>query len=87
MEVDIGHSFSDYLFVHLDDSLINMLKFEIVELLTKYEPRVELDESNVTIQSIQNDDGSITNQVIITYTIIGMNTDGSLVYNLGGDVG
>lgn len=76
MQEDFGAELSDFLFEEMDQSLINGIESTVSDALINHEPRIELEEVNVSA------DGATHGLLLIgiIYTVISTNTRYNMVY-------
>ena len=85
MELHFGSSISSHIFDPTDDSSYSLIKHEIVEALNKYEPRIEVTNTDITLtESIDDQTGKNFLYVTVQYKVIKYNRSGSVDVNLGG---
>ena len=80
----IGCNLSTFIFEPTDESSVNLLKYEIIEALNEYEPRISIEENGVDISVADTNSGILT--VSIAYTIKDYtNATHTTTIQLGGD--
>lgn len=82
MEPEFGCNLDLQIFEPQDIASQNMIKYEIVEALTKHEPRIQIGMDDVTIESTS--DGKL--YVNLEYLVISYNIRMSTKVDLGGDM-
>lgn len=86
MEYHFGSSVSSSLFEPTDATLMNLMKYEIVEALETFEPRIELKKDDISIYSETDTKG--INRVIaeIPYIVKDYtNSEHTAIIDLGGE--
>lgn len=85
MEVYFGSQVSTHIFDPTDESTFSLIKHEIVEVLTQYEPRVSVTTSGISMyDKMEEETGKNFLFVSIQYVVLKYNREGSLTVNLGG---
>lgn len=85
MELYFGSQISTHIFDPSDESSYSLLKHEVVEALTKFEPRITLDTSDIDLTNTLDEvTGKNFLHVTIHYKVIKYNRSGSVEVNLGG---
>lgn len=80
----IGCSLSTFIFEPSDESSVNLLKYEIVEALNEYEPRIKIEINDVDINLLDINSGILN--VSIAYTIKDYtNATHTITIQLGGE--
>lgn len=84
MEFDTGVNISSALFEPNDESIIALIKYEILKALEAYEPRIELENDDIEIQSVEEGGRSYV-QVTLTYRVVDFaNVEHTISFKLGG---
>tara|TARA_B100001250_G_scaffold414407_1_gene452592 strand:+ start:2112 stop:2522 length:411 start_codon:yes stop_codon:yes gene_type:complete len=76
MRPDYGCVIHDHLFERLDQSVLDILSFELTQNIGKIEPRIKVDKINVKM--ISPNDGLI--EVLAEYTVITTNVRDNIVF-------
>jgi phage baseplate assembly protein W len=77
---NFGCQLSTHLFDPEVEATYNLLKFEIVDALTEFEPRIRVTMKDISISA--SEDGNI--YATISYELVSSAISGSLTVNLGG---
>lgn len=84
MEFNIGSNVSYAIFEPNDESAKTLIKYEILKALQTYEPRIEVTEDDITLQSADDDQSGII--VSIRYRIIDFaNAEHNISIEIGGN--
>ena len=85
MELYFGSNISSHMFDPTDESSYSLIKHEIVEAMNRFEPRIEVTASDITLRdSLDDSTGKNFLFVTIQYNVIKYNRSGSVEVNLGG---
>lgn len=86
MELYFGSSVSVHVFDPSDDSYYSLIKHEIVETLTKFEPRIEVDTEGIDLSdSLDELTGKNFLHVTIQYKVVKYNRSNSVDIKMGGN--
>lgn len=85
MELYFGSRVSTHIFDPSDESSYSLIKHEVVEALTQFEPRIEVQTSDIDLSnSLDEITGKNFLHITIHYKVIKYNRSGSVDVNLGG---
>lgn len=85
IESYFGSSVSYHIFDPTDESSYSLIKHEIVEALTKLEPRIEVETSGIDLtDSLDEVTGKNFLHITIHYTVVMMNKESSTTVTIGG---
>lgn len=84
MELYFGSNISYHVFDAKDDSSYNLIRYEIVETLKQFEPRIEVEELDIELKD--KEDKIQGNFLFITlkYTVIQYNSNHEITVEIGG---
>lgn len=86
MEYGFGSSISTSVFEPNDESLNNLIKFEIQEALTKFEPRITIQEDGIKVYGEETTLGVTKVVAEISYVVNDYtNASHKAIINLGGE--
>ena len=86
MEYHFGTSVSSSMFEPTDSTLINLIKYEVVQALKTLEPRITVDENEVEIFNNVDSEGLNRVYAEIPYTVNDFtNSTHIAIIDLGGD--
>lgn len=84
MEFNTGVNLSSSLFEPNDESIVTMIKYEILQALETYEPRIEVTLDDINVSSSEEGNPSLL-VVEINYRVLDFsNTEHSISVTLGG---
>lgn len=85
MEYHFGVNLSTTIFEPTDETLMNLIKFEIMEALSTFEPRIKINEDNIRVYS-ETSRGTNTVIAEIPYVVKDYtNTEHTAIIDLGGE--
>lgn len=85
MEVYFGSKISTHIFDPTDQSSFSLIKHEIVEMLSQFEPRISVNVGGISMSENYDEDlGTNCLYVTIQYVVVKYNREGSLTVNMGG---
>ena len=85
MELYFGSSISSHVFDSTEEESYNLIRYEIVETLKQFEPRIEVDEENIYLQDkYYREKGNVV-FVTIGYTLLQYNSYHEVSVELGGN--
>lgn len=85
VELYFGSQISTHIFDPTDSSSYSLIKHEIVEALSKFEPRIEVDTSDINLTGkLDEVTGKNFLHITIQYKVIKYNRNGVVEVDLGG---
>lgn len=86
MELYFGSSVSVHVFDPSDDSYYSLIKHEIVETLTRFEPRIEVDSEGIELKNILDEiTGKNFLHITIHYKVTKYNRSNNVEVKIGGN--
>lgn len=85
MEVYFGSSLSSHVFDPTDESSYSLIRHEIVDVLSKLEPRISVLPNDISLEnSIDDDLGTESLHITLKYKVIKYEREGIVSVDLGG---